>query len=122
MSYFVEIIRPIRVAELLTIIENDITLSILDQGENWIVFSWADNEEQSEFDYSQGRISITSPTDSAWAKAEELASILNATVIEEEEQLSKYRKTDGDILKGRSTWIGWPILVVILAVALFWRW
>ena len=122
MSYFVEIIRPIRVEELLSIVENDITLSILDQGENWIVFSWADSEEQAEFDYSQGRISITSPNDSAWAKAEELASILNATVIGEEEQLSKYRETDSAILKGRSTWIGWPILVVILAVALFWRW
>ena len=122
MSYFVEIIRPIRTEELLSVVEKDDSLSVLDQGENWIIFAWDSSGEHAKFDCSQGRISITSPTDSAWAKAEELAGILNASVIGEEDQLSKYRESYRGILNGRSTWIGWPILVVVLATALFWRW
>ena len=124
MSYVVEIIRPIRKDEILAIANEDGELTIIDEGENWIRLSWARGKETAEFSFQKSRITVTTPRDLIWEKAEALAECLQAEVIGEEDDLAP---PQGLLLKpgvfaGRSTWIGWPVLVIVLIMLLVWRW
>ncbi len=122
MSYVVEVIRPIQKDEVLTLIHDDAEMSVIAEGENWIDFAWSCGAEQAIFNFAQGRISVTTPSEEAWSKAQVLAQRLEATVIGEENDLPNRPEIKRGILASRSTWIGWPILVVLLGVLLVWKW
>ncbi len=122
MSYVVEVIRPIQKKEVLTLIHDDAELTIIAEGENWIDFTWSRGGGQVMFNFAQGRISVTTPGEEAWAKAQALAERLEAAVIGEEDDLPNRREIKQGLLAGRSTWIGWPILVVLLGGLLAWKW
>jgi len=122
MSYVVEIIRPIREAEVIAIAKRDDSLTILGQGENWLELEWVQGDEKTQISLAQGRMSVTTPTHKAYNKVQELAEILNAEVIGEEEQLPERENANPGIATGKSIWAGWPILVLILLVTLIWRW
>jgi hypothetical protein len=122
MSYIVEIIKPIKKEDVIGVLEMDDSLAVNDEGADWLEVKWTGENETAIFSYSQSRIEITTPTEKAYEKTQEIASLLNADVIGEEERSDKTRTVDPGIIEGRSTWLGWPILVTILIILLLWRW
>lgn len=122
MSYVVEVFRPVRAEEFLALAESDPELSVQEQGEGWLTVSWRKGGEEATFELAQGRISVTSPSDHAWAKACELAGQLGAEAVGEVEQAPLRSAPPGGGAAVRTLWLGWPVLVVVLAALLAWRW
>ena len=58
----------------------------------------------------------------AWEKLQELAIKLSAEVIGEEDKIAPSPTGKQNIIHGRSTWVGWPLPVLGLVVALWWKW
>lgn len=122
MSYVVEVIRPIRKEEVVDLIPNDSELSIVAEGENWLDVLWSRGREQAVFHFAQGRITATTPNEAAWTKIQSLAQRLGAAVIGEEDDLPNRPALKPGVFAGRSTWIGWPLLVFLLGAMLAWKW
>jgi hypothetical protein len=122
MSYIVEIIRPIKKEEVIRLAGADDSLVVDSEGEDWLELNWTGEKETANFSYSQSRLVVTTPTDEAYKKAKEIASLLNAEIIGEEEKIRDVTISDSGIIEGRSTWLGWPILVIILIILLLWKW
>jgi hypothetical protein len=122
MSYIVEVLRPIQKEEVAAVVREDSEMSVIAEGKNWIDFAWSRGEEHAVFNFAQGRISVTTPDEGAWEKAHVMAQRLGAAVIGEEDDLPNRPQTRSGVFAGRSTWIGWPILVVVLAALLAWKW
>ena len=122
MSYIVEILRPIQKEEVAALVREDSEMSVIAEGTNWIDFAWSRGEAHAVFNFAQGRISVTTPGDEAWEKARVMAQRLGATVIGEEDDLAGRPQAGAGVLAGRSTWIGWPVLVVVLGALLAWKW
>ena len=124
MSYIVSIKRPIQKHELLAAIEGSSEYTVVSETEDGIEMKYSNNNEQSEFLFlSQGEIQATSPSEDTYAALEKLAALLDAEVIGEEE---KYFIPPSEIKRGifanRDTWIGWPILVIVLTIMLIFKW
>ena len=100
----------------------DEELSVLASGEDWIEISWKRNSCADSIYYAQARLTCTSPGSEAWEKLQELAIKLSAEVIGEEDKIAPSPAGKQNTIHGRSTWIGWPLLVFGLAVALWWKW
>lgn len=83
MSYIVEVIRPIRKEEIVSLVRNDSELSIIAEGEKWVDVAWSRGDEQAVFNFAPGRISVTTPSEGAWEKTQALAQRLRAVVIGE---------------------------------------
>ena len=122
MSYVVEIIRPIGQEEILALVQADEELSVLASGEDWVEISWKRKSFTDSIYYAQARLTCTSPGSEAWEKLHELAIKLSAEVIGEEDKIAPSPTGKQNIIHGRSTWVGWPLLVLGLAVALWWKW
>jgi len=60
--------------------------------------------------------------DKALEKMKLLAEKLGATVIGEEDDLPIPEDIERGVFTNRVTWIGWPIMVIVLFVLLIWRW
>ncbi len=122
MSYIVSIKRPISKSDLLSAIEGNAQFSIVSQGDNYIDLLWKAGEESATFNLSQGEITVTTPSDKAWQKMNELSQKLGAVVIGEEDDLPIRSEIRTGVFANRQSWIGWPILVVVLSVLLIWKW
>ena len=122
MSYVVEIIRRISKEEILALVRADEELSVLASGDHWIEISWKRNSCTDSIYYAQARLTCTSPGSEGWEKLQELAKKLSAEVIGEVDKIAQSPVGKQGIIHGRSTWIGWPLLVLGLAVALWWKW
>ena len=122
MSYIVEIIRPISKDEVLGLADEDDSLVVIGEGEDWLEIKWTGEKETATFSYSQSRLVITTPTDEVYEKLREISSLLNADVIGEEENTRHVPIPDSGIIEGRSTWLGWPILTSLLIILLLWKW
>jgi hypothetical protein len=122
MSYVVEIFRPIRAEEFRALAEDDPELSVREQGDGWLTVSWRKGGEAAIFELARGRISVTSPSDPAWAKACELAGRLGAEAVGEAEQAPLRFAPPAGGAAVRALWLGWPVLVIVLAALLAWRW
>jgi len=122
MSYIVEIIKPIKKEDVIGVVDADDSLVIDSKGDDWLEIKWTGKNETAIFSYSQSRIAITTPTKEAYEKAQEIASLLNADVFGEEERPHDVSAVNSGIIAGRSTWLGWPILVTVLIILLLWRW
>jgi len=55
-------------------------------------------------------------------KINQLSKKLNAVVIGEENNFPMRSQTETGMFANRETWIGWPILVVVLSALLIWKW
>jgi hypothetical protein len=122
MSYVVSIRRTISKSDLLTAIEGDEQFSIISEGDNYIDLMWVDGEESVTFSLSQGEITVTTPSDKAWEKMNRLSQALGAAVIGEEDDLPIRPQVKRGVFTNRQTWIGWPVLVIVLSVLLIWKW
>lgn len=122
MSYLVELLRPIRKDELLAIVGDDSELSIVAEGEDWLAIAWSRGDEQALFNFARGRLSLTSPSRAAGQKSCALAERLGAIVVGEEDGLPSPPAMPSGIFAGRSSWIGWPVLVIVLTALLVWKW
>ena len=103
-------------------IEGDEQFSIMSEGDNYIDLMWISGEESATFNLSQGEITVTTPSDEAWEKMNQLSKELGAVVIGEEDDLPIRCEVRRGVFANRQTWIGWPILVVVLSVLLIWKW
>ena len=122
MSYVVEIIRPIGKEEVLALVQADKELSVQASGGDWINISWTRDSYSDSIYYAQSRLTCTSPGSEAWEKLQELATKLNAEVIGEEDKIAPPLVGNQGIIHGRSTWVGWPVIVLVLVAALWWKW
>ncbi len=128
MSYIVSIKRLISKSDLLMAIDGDDEFAILSKDDNDAELVWTVGEERTTFYLAQGEIIATTPSDKAWEKMHPLAERLNAVVIGEENDLPTFNEVPiwpevkQGIFANRATWMGWPILVVVLLALLIWRW
>lgn len=122
MSYVVSIKRPISKHDLFAATEGDQEFSIVSEDDGAVVLTWARGEEQAMFNLYQGEIVVTTPSDGAWEKMNQLAQTLGAAVIGEEDDIPVQPEVRRGIFANRVTWIGWPVLVVLLSALLLWRW
>jgi hypothetical protein len=123
MSYVVSIIRPIQKREFINLLDANPKFRIESQNDDCAVVRWSDGNESAMFVLSQGSIVVTSPSDTAFKQMQELAKKLNAEIIGEEEKfIIPQRPLRRGVFAGRATWIGWPILVIVLTILLIWRW
>ena len=122
MSYVVEIVRPIQKQEILDLIEEDEELSIVASGDDWLELLWIRNGCTDSIHFAQSKLICASPESETWEKLQELAMKLDAEVIGEEDKIGPQHSGDHGLFVGRSTWIGWPVLVLGLAAALWWKW
>jgi hypothetical protein len=122
MSYVVSIRRTIQKQEFLALIQNEPGFRINSQNEDCAVVEWTEsNTNNTLFVLSQGCIDVTTPSVVAFTKLEEIAKKLNAEVIGEEDKFIVPQRSVRQLVGG-STWIGWPVLVIVLAGLLIWRW
>jgi hypothetical protein len=121
MSYVTEIIRPLTKSELQAVVAEDAELAVLTEGETSMEVGWSGGERRPLLFLAQGRLTLTSPDDAAWAKAQEIARKLGAIVIGEEDDLPVRAPAQGSA-SVRSGWVGWPVLVVVLVALLIWKW
>ena len=128
MSYIVSIKRLIAKSDILIAIDGDDEFSILSTDDNNVELIWTAGEERTTFYLAQGEIIAHTPSDPAWQKLHQLADQLGAVVIEEENDLpTRYDvpirpELQQGLFTNRETWIGWPVLVVVLLALLIWRW
>jgi len=122
MSYIVSIKRPISKSDLLAAIEGDDQFSVVTDGDNDVTLAWLKGDERATFSLSQGEITVTTPSEHAWQKMDDLAGKLDAAVIGEEDDPPVHSNVEAGIFANRQTWIGWPVLVIILAALLIWKW
>jgi hypothetical protein len=123
MSYICSVRRTIRKREFQALIEGDPSFRIESQNEHGLVAEWFHDGEVTIFVLSQGTIDVTSPSEAAYDKMQELARRLDAALIGEEEQFIVPRApAKRGIFAGRTTWIGWPIIVVTLTILLIFKW
>lgn len=123
MSYIVSIRRTIQKQEFLSLIQHEPSFRVESQNDDCMVVEWTHGREQAFFVLSQGTIDVTTPSEAAFKKMEEIAARLEAEVIGEEEKfIVPKTPVKPGLFAGRVTWIGWPILVIILIILLIWRW
>lgn len=122
MSYLVELLRPIRKDELLAIVDDDAELSVVAEGDDWLAIAWSRGDEQALFNFARGRLSLSTPSQAAAEKSCSLAERLGAIVLGEEDGAPSRPAMPPGIFAGRSSWIGWPVLVIILTALLAWKW
>ena len=121
MSYVVEIIRPIAKSEVQALVAGDPELAVTAEGEHWMDIAWSRGESTELFVFAQGRLTLTTPSDAAFAKGRKIAESLSAAVIGEEDEVPIRPATRGST-SVRSAWAGWPVLVLVLAGLLVWKW
>lgn len=123
MSYVVEVRRTIKMHELLAELGKDRAFRITRQDGDTLDIEWTDGDAVLELDFRKGLLSTTSPTDAAMRALSQLADRLGAEVVGEEDLIPLTNtEVPRSVFAGRTTWIGWPILVVVLACLLIWRW
>jgi hypothetical protein len=123
MSYLLSVKRVISVAEVTALVEGDPSLRITRRDEDTLDLFWSADSEQGFFQLVQGDLQSTTPSAAAAHKLAAIAESLGASVVGEEDliPLQGTQPRQG-LFAGRSTWIGWPLLVLVLAVLLIWRW
>jgi hypothetical protein len=123
MSYVVEVRRPIKIQELLVELGKDAAFQVLRQDADTLEFEWVSGESSTQADFRKGIVSTTSPSDEAFQMLSQLADRLGAEIVGEEDLVPlAYAEVRRGIFSNRSTWIGWPVLVLVLAGLLVWRW
>ncbi len=124
MSYIVSIKRPIQKLELLSAIEGNSQYKVVTETGDGIEIQYLNNSEKPEYLFlSQGEIQATSPSESTYTSMEKLAALLNAEVIgEEDKYFIPSKEIKQGIFASRHTWIGWPILVIVLTIMLIVKW
>lgn len=123
MSYYFEVKRLISKAEVLALVQTDSELEVTDQDQDFLCIRWSNGSASCLFVYAEGIIEATSPSTLAYQKLESIAQQLGAVVVGEEEPTSTpVASTTPGVLAGRSTWLGWPFLVIVLSALLVWRW
>ena len=106
----------------MALVQADEELSVKASGDDWINISWTRHRFSNSIYYAQSRLTCTSPESEAWEKLQELATKLGAEVIGEEDKIAPPQVESPSTIHGRSTWIGWPVIVLVLAAALWWKW
>ncbi len=119
MSHMMSIKRTITKDEFMGAIEGDSEFSVMADGRAFTVLRWSNGVEHAVFNYTQGEITVGSPSEAVLAKMRYLADSFQAELVSEEEGMMPAGDDEGDV---RSTWIGWPIMVVTLIILLVWRW
>jgi hypothetical protein len=123
MSYIVSVKRVILMSEILGLVRADPTLRIQRQDSETLDLAWSQDSDEGFFQFVQGQLQATSPSTPAAQKLASVAQTLNATVVGEEDLVPQYPGPAAQrVFAGRSTWLGWPILVVGLGALLAWRW
>jgi len=123
MSYLVAIKRVISVAELAALVEADKSLRITRQDEDTLDLLWSSDSGEGFFQLVHGDLQSTTPSTAAAEKLAAIAIALGASVVGEEDLLPRHgTQLQRGVFAGRSIWIGWPVLVLVLAALLVWRW
>jgi len=125
MSYVVEIRRTIAMTELLSALAGEPEFRITRQDAETLELEWGDGEAAQAIDFRKGQLSTTSPSDEAVRALARLAGRLGAEVVGEEDLIPRVGadvEIRRGVFAGRSTWIGWPVLVLVLSGLLAWRW
>jgi hypothetical protein len=125
MSYVVDIRRTIPMTELQTALASDPAFRITRHDDETLDIEWSDKDEILEIDFRKGQLSATSPSDDAYRALCLLGERLGADVIGEEDLIPRSYASDEikrGIFANRTTWIGWPVLVLLLSGLLVWRW
>lgn len=114
--------RIIPKADLLRAIEGDSEYSVLAEGNAFVVLRWSNGKDNAVFNLVQGEITVATPSQSAMNKMNQLADKFDANIIARDENLPVQSNGDNDTDGARSTWFGWPVMVVTLLILLIWRW
>ena len=123
MSYVVAVKRIISMAEVLALVEADPSLRITRQDTDTLDVVWSLGSDEGFFQLVQGELQATTPSTPAALKLASLAEALSASVVGEEDLIPQsFPPIQRGVFAGRSTWVGWPLLVIILGVLLVWRW
>jgi|GEM_PF-5974579 len=124
MSFIVSIKKVIQKTDIYPVIEGNEQYKLISETEDGIEIHFLLNNQKPEIlVLSQGEIQATSPSETLYTEMEKLAKLLEAEVIGEED---KYFIPSQEIKRGifvnRDTWIGWPILVLVLTIMLIIKW
>ena len=123
MSYIVSVKRLIAMPEVLALMQADPSLRIERQDAETVDLVWSQGGDEGFFQMVQGELQATTPSTPAAKKLASIAQALNATVVGEEDLAPHYAGPSVQgVFAGRDTWIGWPVLVLILGALLAWRW
>jgi len=123
MSYQVAVKRVIGMPEVLALVSADPTLRVTREDSETLDLEWSDGSAEGFFQFVQGELQATTPSTSAARKLAFIAEALNAAVVGEDDLAPSHSgQVRSGVIAGRSTWIGWPILVVVLGLLLAWRW
>jgi hypothetical protein len=123
MSYVVAVKRVISIAEIAALAKADSSLCITRQDEVTVDLLWAAGTEEGFFQLVHGELQCTTPSTAAAQKLAAIASALGATVVGEEDLIPLHgTQPRPSVFAGRSTWIGWPVLVLVLSALVVWRW
>ncbi|TDR20646.1 hypothetical protein [Marinicella litoralis] len=119
MSQIVTIERHITAAELSKALQQVEGLS-LGEEYSWGITIDCSFDSNSLLTFSNGHLTVTSPSDELFLKCEVLAKLLGAEVILEDEvpsvQLADASQQGVEIV------LLWPVLFVVLVLLLIWKW
>ncbi len=122
MSHMMSIKRTISKTDLLKAIQGDTEFSVLAEGDAFLVLRWSDGQENAVFNLVKGEVTVGTPTVQIMAKMKDLAGKCHAEIVGKDEELDTQEEGSGGLISNRSTWIGWPILVVVLLTLLIIKW
>ena len=122
MSYIVSVKRVLTKPEVLALVVTDSSLAILREDADTLDITWSDGAEESLFQLVGGELQATTPSTAAANKLSHIAKLLDASVVGEEDLAPSPSTLRPGVFSGRNTWIGWPLMVLILTALLVWRW
>ena len=122
MSHVVSVKRVLAKPEVLALVAADSSLGIVREDADTLDIVWSDGAEDSFFQLVGGELQAVTPSTAAANKLAEIAKSLGASVVGEEDLVPVPDTLRPGIFAGRSTWVGWPLMVLILAGLLVWRW
>jgi len=122
MSYVVTIKRQISKTQLLAAVEGDAEFTVRSGQADEFALEWKSGDESAIFDFFQGEIIVTTPSDAAFVKMQQLSEKLDAKVVGEEDADAAKTEIPSGIFTNRTTWIGWPLIVVALTILLIMKW
>lgn len=123
MGYVVAVKRAIGKREVVELASADSSLRVTREDNETLDLTWLDGMSDGFFQLVKGEIQATSPSAAAMAKLSSIAKSLGAEVVGEEDLVAPpVLRGDAGVFSGRSTWVGWPVLVVVLSALLVWRW
>lgn len=119
MSQIVTIKRMTTVAELEDVLRSYPDMQVVEK-HSWGLRVSFIPEPDAHIVFINGEIQATSPSDRLYNRLELLAEDLHGRILhEEEEAITDSGKQGGNV---RSFSIFWPVVCVVLAILLIWRW